>query len=733
MDINQMKDVELKINKWLIDLEGNKLIDKYALLLIGNSGIGKCHGYDTPIIMYDGTIKMVQDIIPGDQLMGDDSTSRTVLGLGRGIDEMYEISNVKGDKYTVNSEHLLCLKYSSIPSIVHCADRKRYQVRWFDNKLIKKMYKTFSYKNGNKETKYKNAQNYIDNIMKKYNNEIIISVKNYLKLPKSIKNNLNGYKTGITFPEKKNDIDPYLLGVWLGDGTAGDLDHIPSEYKCNSRENQLKLLAGLIDVDGYYNKTNNIYEIMQKNNTISNDIVFLARSLGFVCHSKKCKKIRMYNNETREEIYNITIYGNGLDEIPVLCPQKIGKPLHQINDPLVSGITVKSIGKDKYYGFELDGNHKYLLGNFTVTHNTRIVKKVLSERSYYTHIINTNNYKDKKILKALMENIINSKQGVITGHKKHAILIDDLDGISINDRGSITEIIEVIKYITQRSKKQGIPPLPIVCISNHSYLKKKKDLIKLCNLCKIEVNIGHKIREKITEWMLKNDLNISSLVIDKIVVESQNDFHRLNNILLYIEISNCKDINELFLSELLENIEQKTITKHLYDSCKYLLTDNISVHESLLLFKQERTLLPLMMHENFNNYIPADDKYTRMLILQSLSKSMIIETLLYNKNEWDLQNIYSFRSCFLPSYLIDKSKKRNIKIDYTMLLNKTSLRHTYIHKYRQKLMVKPNVELYFDRKNMINILDEHSDDNLEEYQEKYGWDLKDIQALKKIL
>jgi hypothetical protein len=48
-------------------------------------------------------------------------------------------------------------------------------------------------------------------------------------------------------------------------------------------------------------------------------------------------------------------------------------------------------------------------------------------------------------------------------------------------------------------------------------------------------------------------------------------------------------------------------------------------------------------------------------------------------------------------------------------------------------MVKPNVELYFDRKNMIDIIDQYSDENSLEYSQKYGWDLKDIQTLKKIL
>ena len=36
---------------------------------------------NTPIMMHDGTIKLVQDILVGDQLMGDDSTPRNVLSL----------------------------------------------------------------------------------------------------------------------------------------------------------------------------------------------------------------------------------------------------------------------------------------------------------------------------------------------------------------------------------------------------------------------------------------------------------------------------------------------------------------------------------------------------------------------------------------------------------------------------------------------------------------------------
>lgn len=69
-----------------------------------------CHAIDTPIRMFDGSLKLVQDIVIGDQIMGDDSTVRNVQELFRGTDEMVEIVPIKGDSFVVNKDHILSLK-----------------------------------------------------------------------------------------------------------------------------------------------------------------------------------------------------------------------------------------------------------------------------------------------------------------------------------------------------------------------------------------------------------------------------------------------------------------------------------------------------------------------------------------------------------------------------------------------------------------------------------------------
>jgi len=74
-------------------------------------GRGKCLGKDTPVLMFDRSIKLVQNIIVGDLLMGDDDQPRTVLSLARGREMMYRITDTTTNQsYIVNKSHILSLK-----------------------------------------------------------------------------------------------------------------------------------------------------------------------------------------------------------------------------------------------------------------------------------------------------------------------------------------------------------------------------------------------------------------------------------------------------------------------------------------------------------------------------------------------------------------------------------------------------------------------------------------------
>jgi len=80
------------------------------VFITGQAGVGKCMGFNTPILMHDKTIKMVQDVVEGDLVMGDDFTPRQVSSTTMGIDQMYRVDTDRGHSYVINSEHILTFK-----------------------------------------------------------------------------------------------------------------------------------------------------------------------------------------------------------------------------------------------------------------------------------------------------------------------------------------------------------------------------------------------------------------------------------------------------------------------------------------------------------------------------------------------------------------------------------------------------------------------------------------------
>lgn len=331
-------------------------------------GFGKCLGKGTQILMANGKIELVENIKIGDLLMGDDSTPRQVLSLARGREQMYRISSNKGDEYICNESHILSLKSS------------------LNNKIKD------------------------------------ISVKDYLYFTDLIKKNeFLGYKVGINFKETQIAEDPYLFGTKLGNE---DIFTIPYEYKCNSRNIRLNVIAGLIDANGYHKK--NRYEIIQKNNSLTKDILYLCRSLGFASYSKKyTSKINIKN----EEFNKISIYGMGLEEIPVMRLQKKNltkkqKYMVANSNALTYQIKIEKLEVDEYYGFEIDGNKRFVLGDFTVTHNTSIGLNLVSCLKKKTLVIIHKEFLMNQWIERIQQFLPNARIGKIQGQ---TIDIDNKD------------------------------------------------------------------------------------------------------------------------------------------------------------------------------------------------------------------------------------------------------------------------------------------------------------------
>ena len=323
--------------------------------MVGGGGIlevpcgrGKCLGINTPILMFDGTIKMVQDVVVGDLLMGDDSTPRKVLTLARGREKMFKVrekTNYVGEEYIVNESHILSLK----------TDQK----------------------------------------------EVIdIPLADYLILPKHLQETLFGYRVPIQFHLTQEnfriDPDPYMIG--FSSSTS-----IPQKYKCNIPEIQLEVLAGIVDRYGDFNSSTPIEIIPPQNSTLIEDILFLSRSLGFACYRTKgkSKKIRIR-----------ILIGNNT---PIIPTRKMEIDKLQENISLSYNFTVEALLEMDYYGFEIDGNRRFVLGDYTVTHNTVMGLKIISILSKKTLILVHKEFLMNQWIERISEFLPSARVGKIQG------------------------------------------------------------------------------------------------------------------------------------------------------------------------------------------------------------------------------------------------------------------------------------------------------------------------------
>ena len=363
-------------------------------LLAMATGCGKCLAKGTPVIMFDGTTKPVEHIVIGDLLMGPDSAPRTVLSLGHGYSDMFTVVPTKGNPYTVNDAHILSL----------------YMTKAANNKPAR----------------------YVD-----------MSVQQYLATSSYFKHRAKGYRVGVEFPTTHVPVDPYGLGLWLGDGNSNGpalttkdeeilnvwgklaasfgLDlrkeqqdgnaastyyatthtflgrgthangllnalrslgvvgkkHVPHQYKANSRAVRIALLSGYLAADGNHN--NGGFEFVSVSKTLADDMAFVARSLGLACYVKPC--VKGCQTGAVGTYYRGFISGD-CTILHVGAPNKKAQSRKQKKSVLVTGIKVLPAGYGEYFGFQLNGDGRFLLGDFTVTHNTVIFANLLQAMNH---------------------------------------------------------------------------------------------------------------------------------------------------------------------------------------------------------------------------------------------------------------------------------------------------------------------------------------------------------------
>jgi len=361
-----------------------RLKEPFVLDVEGLIGSGKCLHPDTPIAMFDGTIKTVKEIGTWDKILGDDNTYRLVLSTCRGVDEMFHIEPSFGDSFIVNKPHILTLKCFHNPEIIvlkkHHGSRDKYVsyiVKYFNKCGIE--YKEFHvFCDHRRELRLaKEFRNHHKNLSDVFD----VSLSDFLEMPMEWRNNCSLIHAGF---EWENNvflpIKPYNYGYKLGNGNFdtwdSDVEHekISKIYLKNSKSVRFELLAGLIDSSGFF--YNNSYEIVHLSESLVNDVLYLAQSLGFLTTKNVQDTEYCVNNNN---FFRVVIFGEKSNLLNLNDYTKSRRnhftPSYLSDKRLEIKFKVRSLGFGKYNGFTLNGNGRFLLGDFTVTHNTTLIEE----------------------------------------------------------------------------------------------------------------------------------------------------------------------------------------------------------------------------------------------------------------------------------------------------------------------------------------------------------------------
>jgi DNA gyrase/topoisomerase IV subunit B len=172
--------------------------------------------------------------------------------------------------------------------------------------------------------------------------------------------------------------------------------HIPVEYMINDKETRLQLLAGFIDTDGTIksNDTQTTFiEIAQSyrlHKNLIESLDFIAKSLGYATSIYYSNDNKITKKGESRQMMTLRIMGENINEIPTLVKRKQIKFSEERESKTIhyTKFNVTSLGQGEFYGWMIDKNERFLLGNFIVTHNSRLMggKDHASPRYIFTHL-----------------------------------------------------------------------------------------------------------------------------------------------------------------------------------------------------------------------------------------------------------------------------------------------------------------------------------------------------------
>lgn len=312
-------------------------------VIMGAPGSGKCLARGTNVVLWDGTLKEVQDITTDDILMGDDSTPRRVLSVCQGREDMFHVRTPTYE-YTVNKSHVLSFIDASGAFIdLSITDALQLPGPLYGYKV--------SY-----DLEHVHQPELDPYVIGYCFAHLYQSVPSIRIQDEQIKQYLSSFDQ-LLFPSYRTFNYTINLSLFPMELFTSDVQQYMLQMDTQS---QYLFLGGLFDACG----RDDTLHLEHHTSTV----LRLLDKLGI---QYECTDTKYDLNDTSLcSLHKITVDTSVLPRFATRHTWEQPRERRVLLFP----VDIEACPVDDYFGFELDGNHRFLLEDGTVTHNTTVAK-----------------------------------------------------------------------------------------------------------------------------------------------------------------------------------------------------------------------------------------------------------------------------------------------------------------------------------------------------------------------
>jgi len=351
---------------------------------------------------------------------------------------------------------------------------------------------------------------------------------------------------------------------------------------------------------------------------------------------------------------------------------------------------------------------------------SEFIANLLKSNNYDMIKFDSGDVRNKSLIDTISSNNIGTKNILEMMYhrvKRVVICMDEVEGLSLGDRQSLTALIKLIRQ--KKTKKQRVEDItlnPIICIGNYFMDKKIRELMKVCNVFELKPPTDDQVSALIDK--MHNNICRRSQgqghpipVMDPTIKQNMIQYIRgdLRKLECIQNIYNKKPDSLAIFHKILKS---KTLIEDSKKTTQLLIQKPISIsRHNEFMNETDRTIVALLWHENIVDAL-SNSPIERAFpfygkILDNMCYADYIDRITFQNQIWQFNEMSSMMKTFYNNKLFhdhfpeNGSKYTNDEIRFTKVLTK------YSTEYNNQLFIYNICQILdADKKDMISFFQE---------------------------